>query len=81
MPQDWPKDNATEAPETNLEILIKEKLAEILRLKREIVEEEDKIARTPHWLDKDIAQNLLDEKRGRLKMRVDEYDKLKQKIH
>lgn len=83
MPTDWPTKNSNENKETpsvTVEVLESKRL-EIIKLKTEIDKEEEGIALIPKEIDRDIAQNLLESKRGLLEIRINEYDKLKQKIH
>ena len=85
MPKDWPTNNAREAGEqtpalTEEEKKLEEKRVAIIKLKTEIVEEEERIALIPNEQRRDIEQNILNDKRGLLEIRINEYDKLKQKI-
>lgn len=82
----WSASNTPEPvwqkPAETIEEQLERKLAEIHKLTKEINEAEENIKRlVVDDLAKDALQVTLNSKRGLLEIRIDEYLKLKQKIH
>jgi len=72
MPESGPMGNTPEATEAEKA----RRRAEIIKLKTEIVEEEERIERIQNPQSRAIEQNVLNAKRGLLEIRMNEYSSL-----